>query len=390
MKRRYSIGLTLVIASSLWSPQAAVSADEKNTSGPVDVKTGDASLAVPAASRDVGISREVLNGINAIRDYGPRVHPEVYTGVSTNDPASIDILVIYLTTTDSNVQSEFAKASGVPDSKLRFAVGSRTETGFAERNIQFARDRETLLSSGIDLRGWGVGAGHLPEVYVRATDEGIATLTERYGKDIGFIRDWDESMFQNMGSRIDDNSQWYGGDFLDIAGAGVGATIGYIGSQSYNPNGYDAALIVADGSRGIWTVSSAAPSGVITVQAVLDPWDGAPACTSGAYEGEWCNWRFSGSPTCFPWPSSPTGQWCNLQKMINPSMQAVGPGDSGGPVYASIGGTVYGFAIIKGANSSVVCSNWSVQFQNTRKCENTGYVNRLSGIMSQWNLELDP
>jgi hypothetical protein len=417
---------------SLFASTGASAATDDGVS-PVDVKPGDERLIVDPSSRDSGISREVFEGIAAIRDYGPKVHPEVYTGISTNDPESVDILVIYLTSADPAVQEEFAVASGVPREKLKFGLSSRTEIGFAELNAQFPNDRAELAANGIDIQGWGVGAGHVEEVYVKTSDEGIAQLKQRYGDDITYIRDWDPAMFQDAG-RVDDNPEWYGGNFLDVDGGGgctnsfplrwightnqyiltaghcgqnsqwvrnrakspinigTGTVIGQIAAQTYNPNGYDAALIVADGSRGIWTGSSAAPNGVITVQAVSDTWDGAPACLSGAYDGESCAWRMRGTPTCFPW-TSPTNNWCNLQRMENIAsngVQTAGQGDSGGPVYASINGVVYGFGMLKGVGYSTICSNWNTQFQGSRSCGKWAYIHRLSGIMNQWNLELDP
>lgn len=170
---------------------------------------------------------------------------------------------------------------------------------------------------------------------------------------------------------------------------GTGQLIGSMTNRTYNPNGYDAALIAANGLRSIWTGSSTAPSGVITVGAVLDPWDGAPACSSGAYEGEYCGWKFAGQPSCYPWDSGGTGYWCNLQKMTNSKTQAAGEGASGGPVYASINGVVYGWGIIKGTNKTYVCSNWNSYFSGSRMCSGTAYVHRLSAVLNQWSLQLD-
>jgi hypothetical protein len=77
---------------------------------------------------DMGlISAEFIAGLQAIREYGPRVHPDVYTGVGGGIPGDPDVLRIYITDRSPAVEQAFLTASGLPAEKVAFSTSLRSE-----------------------------------------------------------------------------------------------------------------------------------------------------------------------------------------------------------------------------------------------------------------------
>ncbi|MFT3942366.1 MAG: hypothetical protein QM705_00880 [Ancrocorticia sp.] len=175
------------------SPESSSTTAPGNSSPVPSVQKEPVTEQDPAVNNS-GISPEVLDGVQAMREFGPSAHPDVYTGIATNDSESIDLLVIYLTTDDPAIQDEFRAASGVPSDKLRFEKSLRTESELQTLTELISADQGSLREAGIAVSGWGVGSGFVPEIYVDeaadsplSRDEAAALIADRYGEGIQLV-----------------------------------------------------------------------------------------------------------------------------------------------------------------------------------------------------------
>ncbi|MFB2597419.1 hypothetical protein ACEXQE_06475 [Herbiconiux sp. P17] len=259
-------------------------------------------------------------------------------------------------------------------------------------------------------------------------------LAERYGPHI--VVDSAPGEPRLLVSRADDNVQWYGGDFLNanrgagtqrqfasctsgiplkwpttgnkyiltaghcyvtseqvyngignVAGGWSTNRVGAVTNRSWSIGYPDAELIAADGSRAVWTGSTVAPTGTVTIDTLVNPWRGMPLCVDGAYEGEYC-----GMTVGDPDHTTHAGgiSIAHQATLTSSNTQAVGDGDSGGPAYATIQGTTYGVGIISSTPDGFhPCTIWSAQISG-RVCGSTAYVQNIGPVLSMWNLVLDP
>lgn len=403
----------------------------------------DPKASETAAKKDTtALSAEVVDGILKLRDEGPKAFPEIYGDIASGVPGDVDVLVVYLTELNSDVEKQVIDLAGVSAEKVAFKKAAMTRLQAEALDEQFNADAQELIAEGFPLQSWGIGDGVTYHVEVEASaSRGEAAvsslqvgLSEKYGPDI--VVDSAPGDPRLLSSRANDNVQWYGGDFLNanrgtatqrtfasctsgfpltwpatgnkyiltaghcyvtgeqvyngignVAGGWSTNLVGGVTNRSWNIGYPDAELIAADGSRAMWTGSSAAPTGTVTINTLVNPWRGMPLCVDGAYEGEFCGMTVGDPDHTVQAGGNSIAHQATL---TSSNTQAVGDGDSGGPVYATIQGTTYGVGIISSTPDGFYpCTNWSVQIGG-RVCGPTVYIQNIGPVLSMWNLVLDP
>ena len=404
----------------------------------------DASSAVVTerAGDTTTLTQQVVDGLLKLRERGAATFPAIYGGIASGADGDDDVLVVYLTSLDAQIEHEVLRFAGVPAEKVRFEDAVMSRLDAEALDARFSADVPSLTSAGYELRSWGIGRDVAYEVQLApamtdeaaALDEQARALEERYGPGLRVSRLEAEAV---LTGRADDHPQWYGGDFINSTRTDFGVTsyhyctsafpltnpagnsfiltaghcyvpgeriyngippsygiggwnrnlIGTLYTRTFNTGYPDAGLIAADGSRGMWTGSSAAPTRPVTIDALIDPWPGMPLCIDGAYEGEVCSLTVGnpdhpvciGSAPCFPHQATTDG-W---------TAQAIGDGDSGAPLYATIDGTTYGVGIASSATGSRGddCNNWTAFH---RLCSSGVNIQNIGPILTQWGLSLDP
>ncbi|MFB2584660.1 hypothetical protein [Herbiconiux liukaitaii] len=150
------------------------------------------------------ISAEFVAGLEAVREFGPRVHPDVYTGVGGGIPGDPDVLRILITDRDPAIEAEFLAASGLPAEKVAFFTSVRSE-----------RDALALQNRIMaDFQSGAISSAEVPEVATFGPDEDglvvigmtghdpaqIDLLWQRYGP---YVRFWtDEHVSIDFGASV--------------------------------------------------------------------------------------------------------------------------------------------------------------------------------------------
>ncbi|MGA1835553.1 hypothetical protein VD659_01350 [Herbiconiux sp. 11R-BC] len=366
-----------------------------------------------------------------IREVGPSMFPSVYGGMATGNEATQDILEVYLSEPDPDVEKQIRDLVGLPAEKLSFETARQNLSDAEALNKRVTADINDGKLEGVIT--WGV----VRDVSVLIglsdkTDERVEALREEYGQGVSVQTGLTPSTATS--GRADDSPEWYGGDFVsnstgtcttafpvkwqsnkyiltaghcfgltesvyNYAGwpinRGLNGYIGGITNHSFGNGVPDAELIAADGSRSIWdggTLGSGLNSPVVGFS---DPWNGAPMCLSGALDGQYCSFTASnvGLPVTVNY-GSVTYTVSNTSLITGPSVQAIGPGDSGAPVFGSIGGSQLGFGILIASSNAgaVPCSNWSAQYAAagvSRNCNSSGYITNIGAVLNMWGLSLD-
>ncbi|GAB3129159.1 chymotrypsin family serine protease [Glaciibacter psychrotolerans] len=371
-----------------------------------------------------------------IRDIGPQVFPDKYGGMATGKNDDQDVLAIYLTRIDEGDLSKVSDLLAVPPDKIDLRLGHLTSVQAEATFAKIGSD----IANGALTGTVSVGITQDISILLKVSDqnsERVSSLQRQYG--VGVEVEYGAAIEdQGANARWSDNPEWYGGDFITDRSSrgctssfpvkwntngnkyiltaghcfgltasvynyatspishGINSFIGGVTNRSFANNAPDAELISADGSRSMWTGATNG-TGLIEINAFSNPWAGMPLCISGAYDGEYCGFTASEVNTnAYISYGSVTHLVLNLTTIMNGNDQSIGPGDSGGPAYATINGVTYGLGIItsvrnNGTNSTVTCSNWSTQFASSggRGCNNWGRITNIGPIMSMWNLSLD-
>ena len=157
-----------------------------------DYGTGD-------PERDMGlISGEFVAGLEAVREFGPRVHPEVYTGVGGGVPGDPDVLRILLTDRDPALEAEFLAVSGLPAEKVAFFTSLRSERDAQALQNRIMADLESGVTSHDllpELSSFGPGEDGLVEFGMTGHDPAqIELLWRLYGPHVRFWTDEPESI----------------------------------------------------------------------------------------------------------------------------------------------------------------------------------------------------
>jgi hypothetical protein len=195
---------------------------------------------------------------------------------------------------------------------------------------------------------------------------------------------------------------WNWAPYIGLGSATQQTLIGHVYSNAIGPKcaalpcqvGLDAEIIPAASSSLAWnggtststTLNFAGQSGM--------PYDGLAVCPDGAFEGQHCTETVKG-------PIPATRSYCannictayytsrDTVEMDGTDGQAVGPGDSGGPVYA---GTI-AVGIITAAVASGDCGNWgsqaAAQGNPTRQCGHDAFFTGAAWVLSEWGLAVN-
>ncbi len=142
---------------------------------------------------DMGlISAEFVAGLQAIREYGPRVHPDVYTGIGGGIPGDPDVLRIYITDRSPEMEQAFLAASGLPAEKVAFYTSLRSEKDALalQQRIMDDFDSGAVPRSAVsEVTTFGPDADGLVFFGMTGTtpnEAQIDLLWERYGPHVRF------------------------------------------------------------------------------------------------------------------------------------------------------------------------------------------------------------
>jgi streptogrisin D len=171
-----------------------------------------------------------------------------------------------------------------------------------------------------------------------------------------------------------------------FAPANPARIVGSINYRDFSQNGSDSALIAANTSNLIWTVSnvrqrqvSSAPLG----QPINDQ-----VCVSGAISGEGCSATIVASNICTIADSSTGRSACNVTVAQRTGYALAGGGDSGGPVYKYVAGGLNVLGIISfGAGGSHVlrCNH----YPERRTCsDKVGYI-EIQAVLNEFGAVLN-
>lgn len=176
--------------------------------------------------------------------------------------------------------------------------------------------------------------------------------------------------------------------------------LSYLGYQPYGAGSYptfqglDAALIsTADSSSLVYTGSSRTPSRSVMSGPIGGP-AGAQVCADGAYEGQHCGMVISansGANFLYFGESNAGAQYVmranHVMTATSSDSQAVGSGDSGGPVLRYTSSGMYVTGTITGFDSDGRCTNYSVWSPPyPRDCGSTFYYTDIMYELAQWGL----
>jgi hypothetical protein len=390
------------------------------------VKSPDKPTATQ--SEDYPLSPEVFNGAVKLRAEGPTLFPDTFGGIASGIEGDQDVLVVYLTQVNDDVEKQIIDLLAIEPAKIRFEKAALTAGQAAAVDERVTADVESGKLDGV-VR-WGITRDVHVEIAFGADSPDVSRRGLDYGPGVVMITG--EESESTAANRFSDSSPWNAGNFITAGGGGCtsafpmkwnvngnkyvltaghcfsvaqnvynyaaspinsgsNALIGSVTNQSFGNNQLDAELIAADGSRNIWT-GGITPSGTLAVEAFLDPWDGVPLCISGAYDGQTCGLTAS-EVNMNSSINYGGGAWTvpNTSRITMSNKLFLGQGDSGAPIYANLSGVTYGFGIFIAVATSgaVACNNWSTQFGASRKCNNNGRMTNIGPILNKWNLSLD-
>jgi hypothetical protein len=436
----------LLIAGWIATVTAATGAGNSAGADEFRENASDPSAPAIAEMSSTSPSSEVVQGLLRLRDEGPHLWPDGYGDIASGIQGDEDVLVVYLAESNQDLEGQVLDFAGVPVEKVAFRRASMTRVEAEALDARFSADAQNLIAQGYGLISWGIGEGvtyHVTLDASSADDVGgraavASYLTERYGPDL--VIDFSPAPPVLLNDRAHDNPQWYGGDFLNanrgtaarrisipctsgipltwaatgnkyiltaghcysltekiyngignVTGGWDSNLVGSITNRSWNIGYPDAELIGADGSRAMWRGPSAMPpgqtAGTVTIDTLTNPWRGMPLCVDGAYEGQFCGMTV-GDPDHSVSAGGNTGI-AHQATLTSSNVQAVGQGDSGGPVYATIQGVTYGVGIISSvADGYYSCTNWARQVGG-RMCGSTVNIQNIGPVLSMWNLVLD-
>ena len=387
-----------------------------------------------AAQADDGLSRpqstpdtatvEATEVVEFAEEVAVEAAPEDFTGVALEEDQQI--LRVYLTTDDeglrTEIQSQVAE-TGYEDDVV-FSVSENSLAGMSVIGEALSRDFDSLVSSGIKISSFGpdIVEGHEKLTVEDLTDEQRLLLEQKYGTELLLVSIPAGEGVVATADRHDDFAPWNGGDFISGAGTGVCTTgigvhsstanyiitaahcfasgtnlynktswmgngnfVGTVANRDQTAGGLDAELIAAAGSSRVWRGGTAGqgPTTSTWAGATTSP-VGARVCHSGAFEGEHC------------FTIAQNGQTINLGgRQVSSQVlafqndpQAVGQGDSGGPVFIEKNGGVYAAGVISaGYGTSTRCGNWYPQI--TRSCFSAFYYADLGPILAKWALAVN-
>ncbi|HEV7949048.1 MAG TPA: S1 family peptidase, partial [Glaciihabitans sp.] len=167
---------------------------------------------------------------------------------------------------------------------------------------------------------------------------------------------------------------------------GTNNIIGPVAVRDFlTPYSLDAELINTNSSPYTWRGGTAgqSPTTKSFAGALTSP-IGAPVCHSGAFEGDRCFTIQQNGIT-----KQIEGYWLSsLVRATGSDPQAVGQGDSGGPVVRMIGNSMYGVGTVTaGEGVWTTCSNWSPQ--TSRKCYPTLLYTDLGPTLTKWGISVN-
>jgi len=404
---------------------------------PVDVSTTAQKQAPSSGPQTLGQPEVGVDGASAaaerVRKYAETQHIATFAGVWTQNNGNN--LRINLTSTDASIQNLLVQISALPAEQISFAVvplnAEQLNQLFQKTSAQW-----DALSKFVTVREimQDDAAG---DVYVRTVDassEQLAAVSALVGSNVRVLNDSSKEAEAHPAGRQDDTSPFYGGDFIQNESNGIFCSSGIpvkapnggdymvtaghcgsigqivdVGTPYYNGTGsgprqqmgkisndvnsngtIDAALIFAPVAGVTWdgytkTYSSYYNSGAAGYNY------GDSVCHSGAYEGKICGFT-SLTRGCADYG---TGQRCNVVRAESSNNQAVGVGDSGGPVLKYYPDPNGGLALQRptGVVVGVVgpignyCVNWSGSGQwPHRFCGNVMYYQDWQSIASQWGV----
>jgi hypothetical protein len=334
-------------------------------------------------------------------------------GISILDGSILDIAL-----TGPADRLDTALRNAVPGHVLRLRSVKRPYAELLRLTSRSAADQAALTARGISLTSFGPDpATNTVSVGLDGDDPaGREALTREYGDALTFRTE----RRGVLASRAYDSPPWNGGDHIVDSGRDEGCTSGppvrsangveyfvtaahcyalnelvhnsintpnasnYMGYVAWRDgrtsNSTDSALVRADVSTLDWRSTYAAHQ----VSFAGHDYVGELVCTSGAYNapkygGELCGVRITDVDRCFVTLGLQT---CGVTFAAKSGWTVARVGDSGGPVYNSVGGNLNVRGMIHALNNSYVCPDGFA-------CANEVVYVQISHILSFWNVSLN-
>lgn len=402
----------LLLATSVGSAAASSGPDEKLAENPEVVKVDTVTNSAVDAALRVGAAAE-------------QASTSTFGGVFLTDNGSH--LNIYITEPNLAEKQRLVDASGLETDQISFVEAEHSWADLNRVQEDLTSDFSTLTAAGLDIRSWAVyPAENAIKVEVAESNAGqhrSADLFASYGSlvEVESVPEVETSMLMD---RHNDFAAWNGGSFITdnktgdctsgvpvhdglgtkylltaehcfslgarvynksaLIPRGTGNFIGVVSNVLGGNRGIDAALINTNSSKLIFTgyttgATTANISGFVGSPA------GAKVCHSGAFEGEICGFSVDANG-CNTFNGGKT--YCNLLHASGTNPQAVGEGDSGGPVFTRTGSTVRASGIVTGGTHStgmVQCNNWYPQWTG-RLCGSGLWYTDIYAPVNAWTL----
>ncbi|OFE15673.1 hypothetical protein BA895_21785 [Humibacillus sp. DSM 29435] len=352
---------------------------------------------------------------------GRTAHGSLFGGAQASEDGAI--IEVFLTRDDPAVEADLRAAAKLSPTQIRFRTGATTVAQQDALHNRVTTAAPSLRKAGYRLDSWILNFATRREVITLTdgTPAQVAKLRRQFGPEVD-VKAKPDSPARVTADRFSDTAPWNGGDFISDTvstctsgipahnGAGaqylvtaghcfnLGANIfNYSASLNHGGRGYlgrvstraqterdmDAELISTRLSNLIWTGSSTSPTRTVIAGTAGSPGH-KKVCHSGAYEGEKCGLTIDGVG-CKNFPGVLT--YCHLLHASSTNPQAVGPGDSGGPVYRMVDGQLRIVGTVTGGDgTSARCGNWSPQ--NNRICRSNLWYTDWNAVASRWSLHI--